>query len=78
MMRYLNTPGGAIYGFNQNMQDGVLFRERIDAIDGLYLAGCWNGMGGFQPTYMIGESTGRAVIKKMKKVQQQKEATANA
>ena len=78
MMRYLNTPGGAIYGFNQNMQDGVLFRDRIDAIDGLYLAGCWNGMGGFQPTYMIGESTGRAVIKKMKKAQQQKEATANA
>ncbi len=37
---------------------------------------------GFQPASlyenMIGESTGRAVIKKMKKAQQQKEATANA
>ena len=43
------------------------------------MAGCWNGMGGFQPTYMIGESTGRAVIKKLKKAQQQKqEATAHA
>ena len=69
MMRYLNTPGGAIYGFQQNTQDGVLFRERMDEVDGLFMAGCWNGMGGFQPTYMIGESTGRAVAKKIKKKQ---------
>lgn len=63
MMRYLNTPGGAIYGFQQNAQDGNLFRDRMDAIGGLFLAGCWNGMGGFQPTYMIGESTARAAVK---------------
>ncbi len=69
MMRYLNTPGGAIYGFQQNTQDGALFRERMDAIDGLYMAGCWHGMGGFQPTYMMGESTGRAAVKKLKKKQ---------
>ena len=66
MMRYLNTPGGAIYGFQQNTQDAVMFRERINAISGLHMAGCWNGMGGFQPTYMIGESTARAVLKKIK------------
>jgi prolycopene isomerase len=66
MMRYLNTPGGAIYGFKQNTQDAKLFRERLDAISGLHLAGCWNGMGGFQPTYMLGESTARAVLKKLK------------
>lgn len=66
MMRYLNTPGGAIYGFQQNTQDAVMFRERIDAISGLHMAGCWNGMGGFQPTYMVGESTARAVLKKIK------------
>jgi prolycopene isomerase len=64
MMRYLNTPGGAIYGFQQNTQDGALFRERIDAIEGLLMAECWNSMGGFQPTYMVGESTGRAAVKK--------------
>jgi phytoene dehydrogenase-like protein len=67
MMRYLNTPGGAIYGFQQNTQDAVMFRERIDTISGLHMAGCWNGMGGFQPTYMIGESTARAVLKKIAK-----------
>ena len=71
MMRYLNTPGGAIYGFQQNTQDAVMFRERISAISGLHMAGCWNGMGGFQPTYMIGESTARAVLKKIKKAKEQ-------
>lgn len=65
MMRYLNTPDGAIYGFQQNPQDSELFRKRIDAIEGLYMAGAWTGMGGFQPTYMAGESTARAVLKKL-------------
>jgi phytoene dehydrogenase-like protein len=73
MMRYLNTPGGAIYGFQQNTQDATMFRQRIDAISGLHMAGCWNGMGGFQPTYMIGESTARAVLKKIKKETEMKQ-----
>jgi len=65
MMRYLNTPGGAIYGFKQNTQDAMLFRQRMDAVGGLHMAGSWNGMGGFQPTYMVGASTARAVLKKL-------------
>jgi len=73
MMRYLNTPGGAIYGFRQNTQEGVMFRERMNAIGGLFMAGCWNGMGGFQPTYMIGESTGRAAVKYIAKQKAKKE-----
>ncbi|MCL6417752.1 NAD(P)/FAD-dependent oxidoreductase [Aestuariirhabdus sp. Z084] len=71
MMRYLNTPGGAIYGFEQNTQDSAMFRERIDAIGGLYMAGCWNGMGGFQPTYMAGASTAKAAIKHLQAQQQE-------
>ncbi len=71
MMRYLNTPGGAIYGFQQNTQDAQMFRKRINAISGLHMAGSWNGMGGFQPTYMIGESTARAILKKLKKKQEE-------
>jgi len=66
MMRYLNTPDGAIYGFKQNPQDSELFRERIEAVSGLYEAGCWNNMGGFQPTYMAGQSTARAALKLIK------------
>lgn len=66
MMRYLNTPGGAIYGFQQSAQDSALLRERLDAVPGLYMAGAWMTMGGFQPTYMAGESTARAVLKQLK------------
>lgn len=66
MMRYLNTPDGAIYGFKQNPQDSKYFRERIDSISGLYMAGCWSTMGGFQPTYMAGQSAAKAVAKQLK------------
>jgi len=82
MMRYLNTPGGAIYGFNQNTQDGAMFRERMDSIGGLYLASAWYGMGGFQPTYMSGNTTARAVLKYIathtSTTQTLREATENA
>ncbi|WP_416769278.1 phytoene desaturase family protein [Pseudomonas sp. RHF3.3-3] len=66
MMRYLNTPGGAIYGFQQSTQDSALLRERLEGVPGLYIAGSWTTMGGFQPTYMAGESTARAVLKQLK------------
>lgn len=65
MMRYLNTPSGAIYGFKQTAEDSNLLRERLSGVPGLYLAGSWTSMGGFQPTYMAGESTGRAVVKQL-------------
>jgi prolycopene isomerase len=78
MMRYLNTPGGAIYGFEQNTQDGTLFRERMNAIGGLYIASAWYGMGGFQPTYMSGNSAGHAALKYVQKNQVQQEVAENA
>lgn len=78
MMRYLNTPGGAIYGFKQNTQDGAIFRERMDAIDGLYLASAWYGMGGFQPTYMSGDRTGHTALKYLANTQAPQEAPAHA
>jgi prolycopene isomerase len=37
------------------------------------MAGSWNGMGGFQPTYMVGESTARAILKKIKNKTKQSE-----
>ncbi|KZZ58825.1 phytoene dehydrogenase [Oleiphilus sp. HI0125] len=66
MQRYLNTPGGSIYGFIQNPEDGEIHRPRYDQVEGLHMAGCWQGMGGFQPTYMVGQSTAKAVLKKLK------------
>ncbi len=82
MSRYLNTPEGAIYGFKQNPEDSQLFRDRYDSVDGLHLAGSWNGMGGFQPTYMIGGSTAKRALKEIKlkkeKAEQTKEEVAHA
>lgn len=78
MMRYLNTDGGAIYGFHQNTQDGNLFREKMDAIGGLYLASAWNTMGGFQPTYMSGQLTGDNALKYIQRTNNQQEVTENA
>jgi phytoene dehydrogenase-like protein len=66
MMRYLNTPGGAIYGFRQSLQDGSLMRDSLDAIEGLYSASSWTSMGGFQPTYLNGYNTARKIIKSSK------------
>ena len=36
MMRYLNTLGGAIYGFKQSIEDNGLLRNRLDGVPGLY------------------------------------------
>lgn len=74
MMRYLNTPGGAIYGFDQSVTNSPLFRERHDVVDGLYLAGAWSGMGGFQPTYQAGVKAANSIIKQKNTIEN-KEAT---
>lgn len=64
MMRYLNTPGGAIYGFSQNMTESLVVRDRIRPVPGLHLAGAWTGMGGFQPTYQAGMSVAASILRK--------------
>ena len=71
MMRYLNTPGGAIYGFTQTPEDSSLIRERLNHIRGLYFAGAWTSMGGFQPTYMAGVATAKAVTQQLDKISEQ-------
>ncbi len=51
-------------GSNKTPEDGPLHRPRYDQVDGLHIAGSWQGMGGFQPTYMVGHSTANAIVKK--------------
>ncbi|UWR67561.1 NAD(P)/FAD-dependent oxidoreductase [Phaeobacter inhibens] len=63
VMRYLNTPGGAIYGFDQNALETPVFRQRLKGPEGLYLAGAWTGPGGFQPTYMSGHAAANTVVR---------------
>ncbi len=72
MMRYLNTPGGAIYGFKQTIQDTHLMRGPLDAIEGLYSSSSWTGMGGFQPTYMNGYFTAKQILKKQKNAKKER------
>ena len=65
-MRYLGTPGGAIYGFEQFTKDTNYFVSPRSPIEGLYLAGAWAGSGGFQPTLQSGIEAGKAVIRELK------------
>ncbi len=65
VMRYLGHPGGAIYGFDQFAKDDDLFIERKSPIGGLYQAGSWAGMGGFQPTLQSGYNVGKIILKSL-------------
>ena len=62
-LRYLNHPGGAIYGFDQYPKDSRIFQPLKPDLPGLYCAGAWAGEGGFQPTLMAGAATARAAVK---------------
>jgi len=66
-MRYLGTPAGSIYGFDQFIRDSRVFGNFDPGLPGLYFAGAWVGGGGFQPTLMSGASAGRAVAKQIRK-----------
>jgi phytoene dehydrogenase-like protein len=66
-LRYLGHPGGAFYGFDQYAKDSNLFISPLSGISGLYFAGAWVGMGGFQPTLESGIAAAKAVYKHLKK-----------
>ena len=64
-LRYLGHPKGAIYGFDEQIKDLYLFVSRKSPLNGLFIAGSWNGQGGFQPTLESGASAARAVYRKL-------------
>ena len=64
-MRYLGHPAGAIYGQEQFAKDSTMFSEMRSHIRGLYCAGAWVGLGGFQPTLESGNAAAKAVLKAM-------------
>lgn len=65
-MRYLGSPYGAIYGFEQYMKDSLFFEaSRQMPIKGLYLAGGWVTDCGFAPTLKSGVSAAGAILRKM-------------
>ncbi|MEV7565514.1 phytoene desaturase family protein [Streptomyces tanashiensis] len=65
MARYLGHPGGAIYGYDQDVTDTWQFRdnERRSHVPGLHLAGSWSSMGGFQPTLEAGARVARRLLR---------------
>ncbi len=64
-LRYLGHPNGSVYGFDQHPWESSFFTQQKAPIDGLYIAGAWAGMGGFQPTYQSGEKVARLALKNM-------------
>jgi len=64
-MRYLGTPGGTFYGFDNAIKDNEMFLPNDSGVNGLYNAGCWVGMPGYQPTLESGVRTARSIIKEL-------------
>ena len=62
-MRYLGTPTGSIYGFENFLKDSELFIPNQAHIRGLYCAGGAVGLCGFQPTLDSGVQTARMLLR---------------
>jgi len=65
-IRYLGSPRGAIYGFEQYNKDSLFFEApRHTPIQGLHIAGGWAGDCGFEPTLKSGAAAAGAVLRAM-------------
>jgi prolycopene isomerase len=65
-MRYLGHPKGAIYGFEHYIKDSEIFIPNASHIKGLYGAGGWTGLCGFQPTLESGMTAARNILRELK------------
>ncbi len=54
-MRYLNHPGGAIYGYEQDLMSSVFFFPTESKIKNLEFASGWVNACGFGPNYMFAD-----------------------
>ena len=67
MARYLNTPGGAVYGFAQTPPHGVPTagtpRGVHTTVPGLYLASTYGGFGGFSGAMFSGLLAAREAVR---------------
>ena len=64
-MRYLGTPHGTIYGFENLLRNSNQMIPNRPHIEGLYGVGGWVGLPGFQPTLESGVKVARDVIKEL-------------
>jgi phytoene dehydrogenase-like protein len=56
MVSYLNAPDGAAYGFAPSPPKGNEARSPDTVIDGLYLASCYAGYGGYNGAIQAGQA----------------------
>ncbi|MEG1180549.1 MAG: NAD(P)/FAD-dependent oxidoreductase [Oscillospiraceae bacterium] len=55
-MRYLNHPGGAIYGYEQDLMSSVFFFPTESKIKNLHFASGWVNACGFGPNYLFADN----------------------
>ncbi|MBW1641698.1 MAG: NAD(P)/FAD-dependent oxidoreductase [Deltaproteobacteria bacterium] len=64
-LRYLNHPKGSVYGFEHFIKNSEIFIPNISHIKGLYGAGGFYGLCGFQTTVDSGRLTASKLLKDM-------------
>lgn len=64
-MRYLNHPGGAIYGFEQDLKSSVYFFPRDTFIENLNFASGWVNVCGFGPNYMYADTVAKEIAREV-------------
>ncbi|MEG2053802.1 MAG: NAD(P)/FAD-dependent oxidoreductase, partial [Oscillospiraceae bacterium] len=64
-MRYLNHPGGAIYGYEQDLMSSVFFFPAESKIKNLAFASGWVNACGFGPNYMFADNVATKIAKEV-------------
>ena len=63
--RYLGHPGGAIYGFEQDLKSSVFFNPTKSFIKNLTFSSGWVNTCGFGPNYLNGDKVGKQILKEI-------------
>ena len=64
-MRYLHHPGGAIYGYEQDLKSSVFFYPSESKVKHLEFASGWVNVCGFGPNYMFADKLAKRMLKEM-------------
>ncbi|MCT4542331.1 MAG: NAD(P)/FAD-dependent oxidoreductase [Vallitalea sp.] len=64
-MRYLDHPGGAIYGYEQDVKSSTLFLPKQEFIENLSFASGWVNSCGFAPNYLYGNGVAMKVLREV-------------
>ncbi len=64
-MRYLHHPGGAIYGYEQDLRQSVFFFPNESKLPGLEFASGWVNACGFGPNYTYADAVASRVAKEV-------------